>query len=276
VIDSSLVIDLNELADGVQEAVVTELDTLVGTVQQVERLSHQIELHSIVNIQTTSQAHVRGGVIRAQECVASGSGKSIIGTVVVLIGIAENACVNRAAAADGHDSGHLPILEDPTKESVIATEGARICNPRESKTMALIGDAAAAFGAGGIGILYSHWASGDERILSIVDGVTEGVGQPEIQTAGHATAQRNCEAVVHAGGGAFEYVNCADLWNRPHQRIDARRKGASQRSSELPGRESVDVVVSAEKVSSGIVVYGIGDLGGGGRLTSRARIRFSP
>jgi len=43
VIDSSLVIDLNELAGGVQEAVVTELDTLVGTVQQVERLSHQIE-----------------------------------------------------------------------------------------------------------------------------------------------------------------------------------------------------------------------------------------
>jgi hypothetical protein len=84
VIDSSLVIDLNELAGGVQEAVVTELDTLVGTVQQVERLSHQIELHSIVNIQTTSQAHVRGGVIRAQECVASGSGKSIIGTAVTL------------------------------------------------------------------------------------------------------------------------------------------------------------------------------------------------
>jgi hypothetical protein len=34
VVDSSLVIDLNELAGGVQEAVVTESDTLVGTVQQ--------------------------------------------------------------------------------------------------------------------------------------------------------------------------------------------------------------------------------------------------
>jgi len=84
VIDSSLVIYLDELTGGVQETVVTELHALVVTVEQVERLRHQVELYSIMNIQTASQAHVGRGVIRAQECVASGSGKSIIGTAVTL------------------------------------------------------------------------------------------------------------------------------------------------------------------------------------------------
>jgi hypothetical protein len=50
VIDSSLVIYVNELAGGVEEAIITELDALVLPVQQVERLGNQIELHSIMNI----------------------------------------------------------------------------------------------------------------------------------------------------------------------------------------------------------------------------------
>ena len=54
VIDSSLVIYLDELPCSVQETVITELDALVVTVEQVERFGHQIELHSIMNIQTAS------------------------------------------------------------------------------------------------------------------------------------------------------------------------------------------------------------------------------
>src|SRR6266513_3878457 len=164
VIDSSLVIYLNELAGSVQETVITELDALVVTVEQVERFGHQVELHSITNIQTARQAHVGGGVIRAQECIASGSGKTIVGNVAVLIGITENFCIHRSTAADGHDPGHLPIVEDPAEKCVMAAEGARVGNPGERKTMPLIGDAGAAFGAGGIGILYCYGASGDQRI----------------------------------------------------------------------------------------------------------------
>ena len=55
----------------------------------------------------------------------------------------------------------------------------------------------------------------------------KGVRQHEIKSAGHAAANRERRPVVHAGRGTFEEINGAQLRNRPCERIDTGREGAS-------------------------------------------------
>src|ERR1700739_2943830 len=115
------------------------------------------------------------------------------------------------ATADGKHAGKLPISENLRQQRLIPAEGLDFFNRREHETMALIGDARSALGRSGVGILHRDWTAGDQGILAIVEGMREGVRQTEIETAGHAPAQRNCCAVISAGSRAVELIDRAQL-----------------------------------------------------------------
>ncbi len=61
--------------------------------------------------------------------------------------------------------------------------------------------------------------------------------------------------MVDAGGCALKLIDGAKLRNRPRQRVDARRKWTGNGRRELPGREGGDIVVGAEEICAGGVVY---------------------
>src|SRR5215470_13805493 len=123
--------------------------------------------------------------------------------------------------------------------------------------MTLIGSARAALGRGGVTVLHGGGAASDECILTIVVGTREGVGHAEVEAVRHAAVQRDSKPVIDAGGCAVEFVDRAELRDRPSERVNAGWKGASHGPRHLPVGEVRNVVVSTEKIS-GLVVDGIG------------------
>ena len=145
------------------------------------------------------------------------------------------------------------------------------------QAVALVGDAGSALGAGDVGILHGGGLSGDQGVLTIVNGVGVGEGDAQVGAAGHAAIDRERGSVVITGRRALEFVDGSELRDGPSERIDARRKWAGQRLGELPGREGIDGIVAALEDGSGGIEDGIVERGwAAGRFTSRARMRCSP
>ncbi len=126
-----------------------------------------------------------------------------------------------------------------------AVEGTGLGGESGDQSMALVGGTRATFGGGGVGVLDGCGLAGYERVLAVVDGVGEGVGEAQVSPASYAAIDGECGAVVDAGRGALELVNGAQLRDGPAQWIDAGREGAGEGLGELPSREGVDCVESA-------------------------------
>ena len=106
-------------------------------------------------------------------------------------------------------------------------------------------------------ILHRGGTPGDQRVLTVVNGMREGIGEHEVNPAGHAAANGEGGAVVDARGRTLEDIDRPQLRNRTRQRIDARRKRAGQRLRGLKGREGLNVVVRAQKIRPRRVVHRI-------------------
>ena len=137
-------------------------------------------------------------------------------------------------------------------------EGTGLGGEGRDQALALVGDAGSALGAGIIGILHGGGLAGDQGVLAIVDGVSIGVGEAKIGSAGDAAIDGESGSVVVAGGGALEFIDGAELGDRASERIDAGRQGAGERAGELPGGEGIDRVVAALKDRTGGIEDGIG------------------
>jgi hypothetical protein len=85
-----------------------------------------------------------------------------------------------------------------------------------------------------------------------------GVREAQISAASHAAVDGESGAVIETGGGTLELVDGAELRDGPAQRIDARRKGAGERTSVLLGGERIDGVVTVFKNRAGGIEHGIG------------------
>ena len=141
VVDSNAFIDLNELSCGIQEAVVSDLNTLVVTIEKIERFDNQVQFPPVPGNQAASDPHVGGGVVRADEGVAAVAGKTVIGGVSVLVGVTVHAGVDGPSAAYGDYAGKLPVVKEPPEKRVIAVERFGSGDPGQGEAMPLIGDA---------------------------------------------------------------------------------------------------------------------------------------
>jgi hypothetical protein len=104
---------------------------------------------------------------------------------------------------------------------VITAEGLRSINGGEDEAVTLIGDAGAALGSKGVGILDGDGAFGDEGVLTVVDQVGEGVGEAAVEAVGHAAVQGDGCAVIGDGSAAIELVDSAELGDGAGERVDA-------------------------------------------------------
>ena len=90
---------------------------------------------------------------------------------------------------------------------MVAMKGLGGQNEREDKALPLVGNAGALLRIRRVGILHRRRTSRHQRILSIVDGVRESVGQHEINSAGHAAANGKSGAVIDARGRALKNID---------------------------------------------------------------------
>ena len=104
--------------------------------------------------------------------------------------------------------------------------------------------------------------TGDQGILAIVDGLSVGVGEPQIGSAGDATCNGDCRSLVIARSGALKFVDGAEFCDGSAERIDARWPGTGQRAGKLPGREGIDSVVAADENGAGGIENGVSERGG--------------
>src|SRR4029077_3371871 len=108
-------------------------------------------------------------------------------------------------------------------------------NRRQHETMALVGHTRSALGSGGVGVLHGDRTAGDQRILAVIDRVREGVSQTEVETAGHAAANRNSGTVIDAGSRTVEFIDGTKARDGSCQRVDTGWVRTSHRASHLPG-----------------------------------------
>src|SRR6266566_7468156 len=99
------------------------------------------------------------------------------------------------------------------------------------------------------GILHGSGAAGHQRILAVVNGMGIGIAETEVKAVSHLAAQGDGRALIYARSCTLKDVNRAELRKRPRQRIDARRKWASQGGGELPGGKGLYCAV-AEQVEA--------------------------
>src|SRR5262249_34831018 len=155
----------------------------------------KIELATFAEPDSASQAKIRRCVVRADESISAVTGEAVVEAVVVLIGIAGDGGVDGASAAVGDHAGELPVVEEEAEAFMSAMEDMFLGGESGDETVALVGDAGATLGVGLIRILDGGRLSGDEGVLAVVDGVSVGVGEAEVDAAGHAAIQRNRRAV---------------------------------------------------------------------------------
>ena len=159
------------------------------------------------------------------------SREAVVAVVAILVGIAGHGGADRPAAAIGENAGSFPVVEKSSQPLMIAMKRFGRQHEREHKALPLIGNAGALLRIRRVGILHRRGTSRDQRVLSVIDGVRESVGQHEVDSAGHAAANGESGAVIDARGRALENIDRSQLRDGPRQRIDAGRKWTGQRSA---------------------------------------------
>jgi hypothetical protein len=124
-----------------------------------------------------------------------------------LVGIAEDARVHRTPAANGHDTGELPVIEKPRAHCVLTSEGLRLPDPGKRETVTLIRDTRATLGTGGVRILHCDRTAGDERILTVVGCMGKRVCKPEAKAVRHTAAHGESRSVIDARRRALKLVD---------------------------------------------------------------------
>ena len=203
-------------------------DALVVAIKKIERLGNEIEFVALADANDSGDAQVGGRVVRPGEGVAAVTGQAVVEIVRVLVGIAGDSRVERPSAAIVDHGRNLPVVENVPEKFVPAMKRVRLGGKGRDQSLALICDAGSALGVGNVRILHRGGLPGHESVLAIVDGVSIGVGQSQIRSARDAAIDRERRSVVIARSRALEFVDRAQLRDRPSQRIDARRKRASR------------------------------------------------
>ena len=75
----------DELAGGIEEAIVADLDPFVVAIGHVERLGEKIQLRSPADFQVAGHPKIGAEVIRAGECIPAIGGQAVIVDVAVAI-----------------------------------------------------------------------------------------------------------------------------------------------------------------------------------------------
>ena len=99
--------------------------------------------------------------------------------------------------------------------------------------------------------------TGDQGILAIVDGLSVGVGEAQVGSAGNAASDGEGGSLVIARSGALKLVDGAELRDGPAKRIDARRPRTGERAGKLPSGEGIDGVEAAGENRAGGVENGV-------------------
>ena len=103
----------------------------------------------------------------------------------------------------------------------------------KDEAVALVGNAGGLFGGSGVGVLHVAGLAGDERVGAVVDCVSPGVAEAEVEAVVEAPLQRDGETVVLTGGFRFKLIDGIQLRNGPRQGIDAWGDGAGEALREL-------------------------------------------
>src|SRR5579872_580206 len=111
--------------------------------------------------------------------------------------------------------------------------------------MALIRDTRSALAVRIIRILHSGWLSCDQRVLAVIDGASIRVRYAGVRTVRHTAVDRERSAAIVARSCALKFVDRTELRDRTPEGIDAGRPGTVECAGELPGREGIDLIVSA-------------------------------
>src|SRR5579884_19523 len=225
VLVSNGVIEWHEGPRIVVKTIVGNSHALIVTVKKVESFGNEFQPPTLTEVEAARNAEVQCGVVRADKRIAQRSRKTVVAGVVIAIGIAKDARVHRPAAAVGHDVCETPIIEEQAKNFVAAMERARLGNPRQHETVALVRHTGPPL-VGGIGVLNRGRPPSHKRVLSIIHGTRPCVGCAEIKSVCHAPPDRCGESVIVAAGRTFENIDRANLRDRALEGIDARRIGA--------------------------------------------------
>jgi hypothetical protein len=126
VLDSNSLSQLDEVGRSTGKAIVSDHHTLVVAVERIEGLSDQFDFVARPQIETTRKSNICRGVVGTEKRVAPIPRQTIVGGVAVLVGIAENLGINRAAAADGDHPGKFPVVENLGEDCVVASEQSRL------------------------------------------------------------------------------------------------------------------------------------------------------
>src|SRR5207244_2126465 len=101
-----------------------------------------------------AKSHVSGGVVGANEGIASLTRQAIIRAIPILVGVARDAGIDRPSAARRHHARQFPVIEELSQHFVSAMKWPRLGHPGEREAVPLVGDARSALRLGGKGILY--------------------------------------------------------------------------------------------------------------------------
>ena len=144
--ESNKLICLDELASAVEKTIIRGIYSPVVTIQQVEGLCQQFQLHPVAGIDASSQSHIRAGIIRTKQTIAPQTGQAIVPAIVVLIGIANYTGIYRSPTAHHDHSGEFPVIEKRSQHIVSAAKWTRFGDPGKDESMPLVGYAGAALG----------------------------------------------------------------------------------------------------------------------------------
>ena len=109
--ESNKLICLDELSSAVEKTIIRGIYSSVVTIQQVEELCQQFQLHPVAGINSSSQPHIGAGIIRTKQTIAPQTGQAIVPAIVVLIGIANHTSIHRSSTAHHDHSGEFPVIE---------------------------------------------------------------------------------------------------------------------------------------------------------------------
>jgi hypothetical protein len=104
VIDPNVLSAKIELGCVAHKAVLGKLETAINPVEQIKRFSSEFQLPSVPGIKLSRQAHVGTRVIWPDKRVPASRWEPVVVTVIVVIGVADNRCIDGASAARGYHS----------------------------------------------------------------------------------------------------------------------------------------------------------------------------
>lgn len=127
----------NELASGVKEAIVADIDPFISAIGDIERFDEKIQLHAVAQFQVASEAKIGTEVISTGKSISTITQAIIVG-VAILIRVACDGGIEAASGSEGDDAGEFPVIDQGAKPRLVQLDLSWFSYPPSHEPVSLI------------------------------------------------------------------------------------------------------------------------------------------